>query len=150
MNTMTAVHAQNLRTAANHMDGLTRTLNMSDIHVCGTPACAMGEIACMPNFARQGLALHNEHGLALNGNATNEFAMAEHLFGLRGDEATALFSWTGNHWHRKNVTGPEWATEARRILAAHGYPVTKAPERIEKMDPALTSPLKRLQVREVA
>lgn len=156
MNTMTPEQARNLQVLTAHMDALPRTLDMETIHICGTPACAIGEAACMPHFVAQGLKIFGEDDFEFCGDNCTEHEAAIKLFGISRPESCALFGYSRfNAWGRGNVTGPEWAAKAREILAAHGYPAApaepaKAPERIEKPSPHLTALLHRLTVREPA
>ena len=116
--------ANNLRILADHMAGLARQLNMNCIHSCGTPACAIGEAACLPAFQAQGLSLDQGHPNRVKMNDVQEWyaPVAFILFGLDRDRADWLFGTSvENAWRRQAVTGPEWSAKAREILAAHGY-----------------------------
>src|SRR6185369_4282913 len=105
---MNAQQAENLRILIRHMENnVTRTLNMDNYYEpCGTPACALGEAQVM-GLVRNGLLWEHDCGPT---------------FGLCSELSDRLFG-IGRHnvWKRSSVTPKEWADEARKVLAAHGY-----------------------------
>ena len=147
---MNAKQAENLRILADHMERITRVLDMENYHNCGTPACAMGEAASMERFQQCGLLMGGSRGLSY-ADVSGHWQAASDLFGLSDSEVRNLFGISvHNYWRSSNVTGQEWATVAREILVKHGYGATKQPERIGNLDPALSDLLKRLNGKEVA
>lgn len=117
---MNPQQAENLRILIRHMESnVVRTLDMGRyFNPCGTPACALGEAATIPALLARGLVVHaHEDGkLACPDNEAEVFGLYDEaklnrLFGLSGSCA----------WRRSRVTPQEWAAEARKVLAEHGY-----------------------------
>lgn len=106
---MNAAQAENLRALIRHMEtNCARTLNMNRVlNECGTPACAWGEATIVLGVKHEGSYVEE----------------TQQAFGLDGlADVDRLFSngvW--NAWRRSDVTPLEWAAEARKVLAEHGY-----------------------------
>lgn len=90
---------------------------------CGTPSCALGEATRCPELAHQmpplaDLDLRNADiffgGFALIDIPKDVFR----LFGMGMDNA----------WGRGFVSPKEWAAEARKVLAEHGYSMDPKPD----------------------
>lgn len=116
---MNPQQAENLRTLIRHMEVLDRPLNMHRVAThCGTPACAIGEATCIPQFAMELCPSDYGSHVVLQGRAMFYAAAARALFAVEdrlfGDINT-------NVWRSNSVTPAEWATEARKVLAESGY-----------------------------
>lgn len=107
---MNAQQANNLMVLIRHMEAnVTRTLDMSLYERCGSPACALGEAEAI--------------GLI-------ESAEREHVYGevFGKPYPRNIFSIEcANPWKRNDVTPQEWALEARKLLADHGYSMDSDP-----------------------
>lgn len=108
---MTPKQAENLRVLIRHMETkCDRTLYMNSyFHRCGTPACALGEAASVPALAHCGIGRNTDEIHFFQ--AERAFGVGDRLFGLSSDNAFGKY----------HVTPQEWAAEARKVLAEHGY-----------------------------
>jgi hypothetical protein len=115
---MNAQQAENLRILIRHMETkCARRLDMSHWGACGTPACAAGEATCVPELTARGLEA-NLYSPVFEG-CTAHTAL-ETFFGVQN--SLPLFgTCSHNVWGRHDVTPHEWAAEARKVLAEHGY-----------------------------
>lgn len=105
---MNATQAENLRILIRHMEtNVKRTLDMRRIRnpVCGTPACAWGEACMVPEL--------QVHFGTLEARRVGVLPME--VFG----HGTCLFGTSING--KADVSPLEWAIEARKALAEHGY-----------------------------
>lgn len=124
---MNEQQAENLRILIRHMETrVTRTLNMACyFDNCRAPACAWGEASTIPALVAQGV----KHGASL--------LDAPEVFGLEHTDydnhpVTRLFGTSRvNAWKRNDVTPQEWAIEARKVLAEHGYTMEPPPHPVE-------------------
>ena len=111
---MNPTQAENLRILIRHMETrVTRVLDMEKYFnpVCRTPACALGEATLVPELAHLGMRA----GGLLFMHHSQDFASSI-------VDRKRLFSTSDNNaWGRAAVTPQEWATEARKVLAEHGY-----------------------------
>lgn len=122
---MTPQQSGNFRVLIRRMESITRMLKMNCVSDCGTPACAIGEACMVPALQKQGLALlatGRTIFLLWHGKSEGLWVPAKILFGLEQPDINRLFGAAGmNAWNRDAVTPQEWATEARKVLAANGY-----------------------------
>lgn len=112
---MNEQQAENLRILIRHMETkCDRILDMVAVSRCGTPACALGEakLICMPEMFSGSL---------------NTYVRASEVFGLPYESGVSpgnhrIFRLFGAELHGKRYVEPqEWAAEARKVLAEHGY-----------------------------
>lgn len=137
---MTPEQAKNLSILIRHMETkVTRTLNMNSYHRCGTPACAIGEAACMPHFQALGLKLVRTSALQFRGIEGHGRA-SEELFGLSDGERDRIFGdwFADNAWNASEITPKQWAAEARKVLAENGYSMDDAKEWADEKVRAVT------------
>lgn len=115
---MNPQQAENLRILIRHMENnVTRTLNMDrDYEACGAPACAAGEASTVAALRAAGMP--GRCSVTVGG----WFPEQQEVFGFSTPESWRLFG-MGNYnaWKRTNVSGKEWAVEARKLLGEHGY-----------------------------
>ena len=120
---MNAQQAENLRILIRHMETTAvERLHMPLFrHPCGTPACAWGHATTLPQFAGAqdemiGVSIGRYFGLP---PTTSDWRKGwGRLFG------TALMVNQGDSASPRYVESPtpkEWAAEARKVLAEHGY-----------------------------
>ena len=150
---MNATQAENLRILIRHMETkVERVLDMNTIrYSCGTPACALGEAACVPAIAAQGLAL-TERGAPFlcswhGDQGPRKWAEAAiTLFGGTTDSYRRLFG-TGatNAWGSNTVTPAEWTLEARKVLAENGYSMDE-PKAAQTFERFMAATLKPVQI----
>lgn len=123
---MNAQQAENIRILIRHMESnVERPLNMNAVAVCGTPACAMGELpSAFQEFSLSDVDYRLDH----NGSPKRIAMISADFFGLGGKEFNPsnlhyrLFGASScNAWGRSQVTPKEWAAEARKVLTEHGY-----------------------------
>lgn len=119
---MNKQQAENLRALIRHMETkCERRLDMTVYFRCGAPACALGEACAVP-------ALVN---LGVNPTAVMDDALSL-VYRLFGDVYSRLFSGNLHRFpERHSVSPQEWATEARKVLAEHGYSMDDKPDAFE-------------------
>lgn len=118
---MNTKQAENLRTLIRHMESqacwpvLDMTTTVSE---CGSPACALGAAKLLPRLGKL-LERYSMLDEICEANAP--------VFGLKQGDGMRLFNGgPGNAWARCSVTAAEWAIEARKVLAEHGYSMDDA------------------------
>ncbi len=105
---MDSKQASNLFFFARHMEGRDGEMDMN-----GLNTCVLGEMYAIQHFAALGF---------IDRPGFNEFTKAREIFGIDTKERDRLFGQKySNVWQRQYITGPEWAAEALRVLAEHGY-----------------------------
>lgn len=122
--------AENFRTFIRHMETrCNRELNMNVVSDCGAPACAMGELPSVPEFAHLRLSLFRGRDVYLSagsllqdGVQTPICNISSALFGLNEWEHIRLFgAGSCNVWLCKIITPHQWALEAHKLLREKGY-----------------------------
>jgi hypothetical protein len=119
---MNAQQAENLRILIRHMETKCQrpTLFMGQVHYrCNTPACAIGEAAFIGvgglSFPAYDPA---ECSVMLRGGRTFYTDAAHEVFGTIDPFLSGI---TTKRGLTKDPTPQEWALEARKVLAEHGY-----------------------------
>lgn len=109
---MTNLNAANISKLIWYMEGLDDPLfDMEDFfHGCGTPSCALGWAATIPEFEYHGPRARNLYGEMLD--------FSVRVFG--GDAYDKLFHAVRNEHIR---TPQQWALHARKVLAEAGLEV---------------------------
>ena len=110
---MNAKQANNLRVLADHIDA-----KGADLDLFNFGCCAFSAALEVPELVRQGLQRLGA-GIGMPEYYTS-FHVAQHLFGVSDMESWRLFA-LGSASLPQHCTAAQWATEARRVLAAHGY-----------------------------
>lgn len=146
---MNEQQAENLRILIRHMEGLERTLHMNSfIHtdcvtLCQTPACALGEAMFHPALNARGLTRADKFntGGLIPACGDDPDVRGTAFFGISYEDGNRLFGDFGqNAWMRCAVTPQEWATEARKVLAEHGYSMDAKPDAFQTFLASLTAP----------